>query len=74
MDNSRLDKRGFTLEVINLAFCENPLPPIDEAIESAEAQTFLSDPTSILIPAEMKEIQGCGRGRVEKALKIYHGK
>jgi histidinol-phosphate aminotransferase len=43
MDKSRLDKGGFTLEGINLALCENPLPPIDEAIEAAKAQTFLSN-------------------------------
>jgi len=43
MDKSRLEKGGFTLEGINLALCENPLPPIDEAIEAAKAQTFLSN-------------------------------
>jgi len=43
MDKSRLEKGGFTLKGINLALCENPLPPIDEAIEAAKAQTFLSN-------------------------------
>ena len=43
MRRSRLEKGGFPLEGINLALCENPLPPIDEAIEAAKAQTFLSN-------------------------------
>ena len=40
---SRLEKGGFFSEGINLALCENPLPPIEEAIEAAKAQTYLSN-------------------------------
>lgn len=40
---SRLEKGGFSSEGINLALCENPLPPIEEAIEAAKAQTRLSN-------------------------------
>lgn len=41
MDRSRLDKGGFTLNGINLALCENPLPPVEEAIDVAKAQASL---------------------------------
>jgi histidinol-phosphate aminotransferase len=43
MEKSRLEKGGFPIEGINLALCENPLPPIDEAIEAAKAETYLSN-------------------------------
>lgn len=36
--SSRLEKGGFPLEGINLALCENPLPPLDEAIEAAKIE------------------------------------
>lgn len=36
MQKSRLEKGGFPLEGINLALCENPLPPLDETIEAAK--------------------------------------
>jgi hypothetical protein len=32
---SRLEKGGFPLGGINLALCENPLSPLDEAIETS---------------------------------------
>jgi histidinol-phosphate aminotransferase len=43
VQKSRLEKGGFPFEGINLALCENPLPPIEEAIEAAQAQTYLSN-------------------------------
>jgi histidinol-phosphate aminotransferase len=43
MEKSKLEKGGFPLEGINLALCENPLPPIDEAIETAKKETYLSN-------------------------------
>jgi histidinol-phosphate aminotransferase len=43
MQKSRLEKGGFPLEGINLALCENPLPPIDEAIGAAKAAAYLSN-------------------------------
>jgi histidinol-phosphate/aromatic aminotransferase/cobyric acid decarboxylase-like protein len=43
MEKSRLEKGGFPLEGINLALCENPLPPIEEAIEAAKAEAYLSN-------------------------------
>ncbi|MEW6739911.1 MAG: pyridoxal phosphate-dependent aminotransferase [Nitrospirota bacterium] len=43
MHKSRLEKGGFPLEGINMALCENPLPPIDEAIEAAKAEAPLSN-------------------------------
>jgi histidinol-phosphate aminotransferase len=43
MEKSRLEKGGFPIEGINLALCENPLPPIDEAIEAAKTETYLSN-------------------------------
>ena len=43
MEKSRLEKGGFPIEGINLALCENPLPPIDEATEAAKAETYLSN-------------------------------
>lgn len=43
MHKSRLEKGGFPLEGINLALCENPLPPIDEAIEAAKEEVYLSN-------------------------------
>jgi histidinol-phosphate aminotransferase len=43
MLKSRLEKGGFPLEGINLALCENPLPPIDEAIEAARAEACVSN-------------------------------
>jgi histidinol-phosphate aminotransferase len=43
MEKSRLEKGGFPIEGINLALCENPLPPIDEAIEVAIKETYLSN-------------------------------
>jgi histidinol-phosphate aminotransferase len=43
MEKSRLEKGGFPPEGINLALCENPLPPIDEAIEAAKAEAPLSN-------------------------------
>jgi histidinol-phosphate aminotransferase len=38
METSRLDKGGFPIEGINLALCENPLPPLDEAIDAMDRQ------------------------------------
>ncbi len=43
MEKSKLEKGGFPLGGINLALCENPLPPIDEAIETAKKETYLSN-------------------------------
>ncbi|MDD5450763.1 MAG: histidinol-phosphate transaminase [Desulfovibrionales bacterium] len=43
MKKSRLEKGGFPLEGINLALCENPLPPIDEAIEAARKEIRLGN-------------------------------
>jgi histidinol-phosphate aminotransferase len=43
MEMSRLEKGGFPLEGINLALCENPLPPLDDAIEVAKAEACLSN-------------------------------
>jgi len=43
MEKSKLEKGGFPFEGINLALCENPLPPIDEAIEMAIKETYLSN-------------------------------
>jgi len=42
-DRSRLEKGGFPLGGINLALCENPLPPLDEAIEAARKEIPLSN-------------------------------
>jgi histidinol-phosphate aminotransferase len=42
-NKSRLEKGGFPFDGINLALCENPLPPIEEAIEAAKAETYLSN-------------------------------
>jgi histidinol-phosphate aminotransferase len=43
MHKSRLEKGGFPPVGINLALCENPLPPVDEAIEAAKAEAPLSN-------------------------------
>jgi len=43
MQKSRFEKGGFPIEGINLALCENPLPPIDEAIEAAKSAAYLSN-------------------------------
>jgi histidinol-phosphate aminotransferase len=43
MHKSRLEKGGFPPGGINLALCENPLPPLDEAIEAAKAEAPLSN-------------------------------
>jgi histidinol-phosphate aminotransferase len=43
MEKSRLEKGGFPLGGINLALCENPLPPIDEAIKASKAEVHLSN-------------------------------
>jgi histidinol-phosphate aminotransferase len=43
MHKSRLEKGGFPLAGINLALCENPLPPLDEAIEAARAEAPMSN-------------------------------
>ncbi|MEJ2695944.1 MAG: histidinol-phosphate transaminase [Candidatus Sulfobium sp.] len=41
--DSRLEKGGFPLEGINLALCENPLPPLEEAIEAIRREACLSN-------------------------------
>lgn len=38
---SKLEKGGFPLEGINLALCENPLPPLEEAVEAAKNELHL---------------------------------
>lgn len=38
---SRLEKGGFPLTGINLALCENPLPPLEEAIKAAKEELHL---------------------------------
>lgn len=43
MQKSKLEKGGFPIEGINLTLCANPLPPIDEAIEAAKAESPLSN-------------------------------
>lgn len=40
---SRLEKGGFPLGGINLALCENPLPPLDESIEASRKEVPLSN-------------------------------
>ena len=52
---SRLDKGGFPLSGINLALCENPLPPIDEAIEAAKGEAHLSNHYTEPYSAKLKE-------------------
>lgn len=53
---SSLDKGGFPLEGINLALCENPLPPIDEAIEAAKGEASLSNHYTGPYSARLKEM------------------
>lgn len=55
MDKSRLEKGGFPPEGINLALCENPLPPIDEAIEAAKAEAHLSNHYTESYSRKLKE-------------------
>jgi histidinol-phosphate aminotransferase len=55
MEKSRLEKGGFPLEGINLALCENPLPPIDEAIEAAKAETYLSNHYTEAYSSKLKQ-------------------
>jgi histidinol-phosphate aminotransferase len=55
MQKSRLEKGGFPLEGINLALCENPLPPIDEAIEAAKAEAPLSNHYTEPYSGKLKE-------------------
>jgi len=55
MNKSRLDKGGFSLEGINFALYENPLPPIDEAIEAARAQIHLSNRYTETFSLKLKE-------------------
>jgi len=43
MEKSKLEKGGFPLEGINLALCENPLPPLEEAIDAMKREAFLSN-------------------------------
>lgn len=43
MEKSKLEKGGFPIEGINLALCENPLPPIDEAVKAAIEETYVSN-------------------------------
>ena len=43
MEKSKLEKGGFPIEGINLALCENPLPPIDEAVKAAKEETYVSN-------------------------------
>ncbi|MCI0506927.1 MAG: hypothetical protein L0Z73_12570 [Gammaproteobacteria bacterium] len=43
---SILEKGGGTFEGIKLLLCENPLPPIDEAIAAAQAEVPRSNSLS----------------------------
>jgi histidinol-phosphate aminotransferase len=43
MEKSKLEKGGFPLEGINLALCENPLPPLEEAIDAMKREASLSN-------------------------------
>ncbi|MEJ2683367.1 MAG: histidinol-phosphate transaminase [Candidatus Sulfobium sp.] len=55
MHKSRLEKGGFPPGGINLALCENPLPPIDEAIEAAKAEAHLSNHYTEPYSGKLKE-------------------
>ena len=52
-----IKKGGGTFEGINLSFCENPLPPIEEAIEAAkkevEKSNFYTEPYSMRLKEEI---------------------
>jgi histidinol-phosphate aminotransferase len=55
MRKSRLEKGGFPPRGINLALCENPLPPVDEAIEAARAEAPLSNHYTEPYSGELKD-------------------
>lgn len=55
MKKSRLEKGGFPLEGINLALCENPLPPIEEAIEAAKSEAHLGNHYTEPYSSKLKE-------------------
>ena len=60
--DSRLEKGGFPLEGINLALCENPLPPLEEAIEAMGKEARLSnhytEPYSLKLKERISEYAG----------------
>ena len=62
MFQSRLEKGGFPLEGINLALCENPLPPLEEAIEAMRKEARISnhytEPYSLKLKEKISEYAG----------------
>ncbi len=59
MRKSRLEKGGFSLEGINLALCENPMPPLNDVIEAVRAEAPLSnhytEPYSLKLKEKISE-------------------
>jgi len=60
--DSRLEKGGFPLEGINLALCENPLPPLEEAAGAIRNEACISnhytEPYSLKLKEKISEYAG----------------
>ena len=73
MDNNINEKGGGTFQGIRLLLCENPLPPIDEAIEAAQGQLPLSNFYTEAYSAPLKQIISNKLNVHEKYIHINAG-
>jgi histidinol-phosphate aminotransferase len=74
---SILEKGGGTYEGIKPLLCENPLPPIEEAIAAAQAEVprsnYYTEPFSEPLRRFIAESIGVGTGRFAVPLGVQMG-
>jgi histidinol-phosphate aminotransferase len=70
---SRSEKGGGTFAGIKLLLCENPLPPIDEAIAAAQAEAPHGNYYTEAYSAPLRELIGAQLGVPERLIHINAG-
>lgn len=68
-----LEKGGGTFQGIRLQLCENPLPPLDEAIAAAKAQVHLSNLYTEAFSAPLRRLISTKLGVAERHIHINAG-
>jgi histidinol-phosphate aminotransferase len=68
-----LEKGGGTFQGIRLQLCENPLPPLDEAIAAAKAQVHLSNLYTEAYSAPLRRLISTKLGVAERHIHINAG-
>jgi histidinol-phosphate aminotransferase len=70
---SRLEKGGASFEGLSLLLCENPLPPLEEAIEAAQAELPRSNLYTEAHSAPLRRLLAAQIGAPERLIHINAG-